>query len=158
LVFGIIWWSMGELNRDVFLSLGFFSLLTLMLAMHTRRRTSRAWSGVVTDKTIRELRLRGGARAEERVEQRFEIVIETSRGRNVELSCPQAFFGYVNIGDTLLKVPGFDWPEKAELDHGYRVCISCGDVLGAADGNCPRCRAPVPDHASIVRIVEPPGA
>jgi len=152
IVFGIIWWSTGELNRDVFLSLGSFSLVTFILAILSRRRTATAWSGVVTDKRTRKRRVRVGANADERTEFRYEVVVETSRRRNLTLRCLPAFFEYVNGGDVLVKAPGFDWPEKAELDQDHRVCIACGDILDAADGNCRRCGVPMLDHASIVRV------
>jgi hypothetical protein len=158
IVFGIIWWSMGELNRDVFLSLGFFSTVTFILAILSRSRTSRAWSGVVADKRIQQRRVWGGANADERIEYRYEVVVETSRQRKLTLSCLPAFFEYVNEGDVLVKAPGFDWPEKAELDHDRRVCIACGGILDPADGNCPRCGAPMPDHASLVRVCAIDGA
>ncbi len=154
IVFGIIWWSMGELNKDVFLSLGFFSLVTFILAVFTRRKAKRTWSGVVTKKEIIERRVRQNDDSQDRIVTNYEVLVETGRGKKIKLRCIPLFFDYVKEGDVLVKVAGFDWPEKVELDGQQRACIACGYPMDAGDGNCPRCKAPVPDHGTLVGLVE----
>lgn len=153
-VFGIIWWSMGELNKDVFLSLGFFSLVTFILAVFTRRKAKSSWSGMVTEKGIRQRRVRRDDSAPDRIETYYEVVVSTGRGKSKKIRCNPTYFEYIKEGDVLVKVPGYDWPEKVQYDADHRICIVCGNILDATDGNCPRCRGPVPHHGTLVEMAE----
>jgi predicted amidophosphoribosyltransferase len=55
------------------------------------------------------------------------------------------------MGDPVFNISGFDWPEKLKLSGESRVCIVCGNTLDIDAAVCPRCRAPVPDHTTLLR-------
>lgn len=78
------------------------------------------------------------------------IEIETERARH-RIPVSAALFDYFNVGDRVFKVAGFDWPEKQNLAGSSRACIVCSEVVDRAAVKCPRCAAPMPDHATLVR-------
>lgn len=155
-VFGVIWWSMGELNAEVFYAWLFFAVLTFILAVFSRRNAKRSWTGSVMDKGVRQQRIRSSNPDHpDHYETYSEVVIRTTRGRKIKLRCTPAYMDYVNPGDQVFKVPGFSWPEKVTLDGHRRLCISCGQVLDAGAPSCQRCKAPMPDHQTIHALARP---
>lgn len=152
-VFVVIWISMGELNKDVFLSLAFFSFVTFLFAWTTRRKASKSWAGEVVDKGIRQRRVRSGDESHDRIETYHEVVFRTTRGKKVKMRCGVPYFEHFHPGDPAIKLPGYDWPVKARDDGGPRVCLACGNLIDPGEGNCPRCGAPVPDHEALVSLV-----
>lgn len=153
IVFVVIWVSMGELNKDVFLSLAFFSFVTFLFAWNTRRNAVKSWKGAVVDKGIRKRRVRSGDQSHDRIETYHEVVFQTTRGKKVKMRCGVPYFEHMNPGDNALKVPGYDWPIRAEDDGGPRVCLACGSLIDPGEGNCPRCGAPVPHLETLVELV-----
>lgn len=151
-VFGIIWASMGELNPDVFYSWAFFFVVTLLLALYSRRRAARSWRGTVADKGLRKVRVRNYEDQPDQIRTVLEVVFRTSRGKTVKLRSRQAFYDYFTPGDAVVKPAGFDFPEKEEPDGESRVCVACGNVFSATEGNCPGCRAPLPDVKALVAV------
>jgi hypothetical protein len=153
-VFVVIWLSMGELNKDVFLSLAFFSLVTFILAVITRRKAAKSWRGIVVDKGVRQRRIRSGDSSPDRIETYHEVVFQTNRGKKVKMRCGPSYFEHMGPGDEAVKVPGYDWPVKAVIDDGgQRACLACGGLIGLQEGNCPRCRAPVPHLETLTGLV-----
>lgn len=151
-VFAIIWASMGELNEDVFWSLGFFAVVTLLLAFFSRRRETSCWTGQVRDKYIKVVKStsRDGRTDSETAYYILEIV--TSKGKTIRLRSPESVFEYFEVGDDLFKAPSLNWPEKATLSGDRRICPCCGAILQGVNASCERCGAPVPDHAVLRRF------
>lgn len=146
-IFVVIWISMGELNRDVFLSLGFFAVVTVLLALWTRKRAARSWTGQVADKFVKTVHFRANENRPARTEQRPMVEFRTDRGKKVVLRAGADQFGYFEVGDRVFKVSGLEWPEKESLDGDRRLCMICGALVSTENGACGRCRGPIPDHA-----------
>jgi hypothetical protein len=139
LVLLLIWFEVRVIDQEVLLSLAFFVVVFFLLARWSRRATTSGWRGVVRDKREQ------GVRSPRQV-----IDIETERAR-LQIPVSAALFDYFNVGDSVFKVAGFDWPEKQSLAGPSRACIVCGEVVDRAAVQCPRCAAPMPDHATLVR-------
>jgi hypothetical protein len=139
LVLLLIWFEMRVIDQEVMLALAFFVVVFFLLARWSRRATTTGWRGVVSDKRAQGMRSR-----------RQVIEIETGRAR-LQIPVSTALFDYFDVGDQVFKVAGFDWPEKLNLAGQSRACIVCGEVVERAASHCPRCAAPMPDHATLVR-------
>lgn len=149
LIFGLIWWEMGEVNDDVVYSFGFAATVTFLLAGWSRKQSTQAWTGVV------EGMVRTGADHDSDSSGnsgRAVVVVRTSSGRARNLRLPGALCGYFLPGDAIFKISGLEWPEKAVLDRPERVCLACGNLYRQGTGRCPRCAAPEPDHETLVRL------
>jgi len=142
----LLWLEMGVIDQDVMLSLGFFVVVFSLLARWSRRATQATWRGVVSDKRIKVESARSGGL----VDARRVIVVESDSGQH-EIHAAAALYDYFHIGDGVFKLAGFDWPEKLQLDATSRACVACGELFDNDATQCPRCAAPVPDHATLVR-------
>lgn len=145
LIFGLIWWEMGEVNDDVLHSFAFAATVTFLLARWSRKTATQGWTGVVEDMPVKE-----GQAGD--IAPRSRALIRTRSGKRLTLRLPQTLDGYFAPGDVVFKIAGLDWPEKAELDSQERVCLACGNLYDLGAGQCPRCRAPEPDHATLVQL------
>lgn len=144
----LLWLEMGVIDQDVMLSLGFFVVIFFLLACWSRRATQATWHGVVSDKWVKvESARRGGLSRERRV-----IIVESDSGRH-EIRAAAVLYDYFGVGDGVFKLAGFDWPEKQKLDGVSRACIVCGEPFDRGAAQCPRCAAPAPDHATLVRAL-----
>jgi hypothetical protein len=139
LVLLLIWFEMRVIDQEVLLALAFFVVVFFLLARWSRRATTAGWRGVVRDKRAQ------GARSRRQV-----IEIDTDHAR-LQIPVSAALFDYFNVGDSVFKVAGFDWPEKQSLAGQSRACIVCGEVVERTAAHCPRCAAPMPDHTTLVR-------
>jgi hypothetical protein len=139
LVLLLIWFEVRVIDQEVLLALAFFVAVFFLLARWSRRATTAGWRGVVADKHEQGVRSR-----------RQVIEIETERTRH-RIPVSTALFDYFDVGDSVFKVAGFDWPEKLNLVGQSRACIVCGEVVDRAAAHCPRCAAPMPEHATLVR-------
>ena len=153
LVSGVIWLQLGALDEEAWYALGFFVFVFLLLALWSRRATSRGWQGVLHDKTIAIERIRRDDVSADQLIERRVLHVDTGNGA-VTLRVSPELFDYFEQGDRLFKVPGFDWPEKTTLGADHRACIACGAVLDRDAPRCPRCSALVPDHAALLRLAE----
>lgn len=151
LVLVVIWFETGVIDQDVLLSLAFFAVVFLSLVLWSRRGTSRAWQGIVAEKIVHVERVRRTGMPDETVE-RLMIEVEAD-GRCWTVRGFEALGDYFHKGDAVFKLAGFDWPEKMSLSGATRMCIVCGDLLEINATHCPRCTAPVPDHATLLRDV-----
>jgi hypothetical protein len=151
LVSGVIWLELGALDEEAWYALGFFVFVFLLLALWSRRATSRGWQGLLHDKTIAIERIRRDDVSTGQQVERRVLHVDTGDGE-VMLRVSPELFDYFEQGDRLFKVPGFDWPEKTALGADHRACIACGAVLDRDAARCPRCSAPVPDHAALLRL------
>lgn len=145
----VIWFETGAIDREVWLSLTFFVVVFFSLAVRSRRRTSRAWQGVVVEKIVQVERERRTDMADE-PGKRLMIEIEAD-GRRRIVRGSEAMFDYFHEQDAVFKLAGFDWPEKLSLSGSTRMCIVCGELLDIRAARCQRCAAPVPDHATLLR-------
>ena len=152
LVLLVIWFETGAIDQEVWLSLTFFTVVFLALALWSRRGTSRAWQGVVAEKIVRAERVRRTGMPDETVE-RLTIEIETD-GRRRTVRGSKALFNYFHEKDAVFKLAGFDWPEKMSLSGATRMCIVCGELLDIHATRCQRCTAPVPDHAALLHDLQ----
>lgn len=139
LVLLLIWFEVRVIDQEVLLALAFFVAVFFLLARWSRRATTAGWRGVVADKHEQGVRSR-----------RQVIEIETERTRH-RIPVSTTLFDYFDVGDSVFKVAGFNWPEKLNLAGQSRACIVCGKVVDRAAAHCPRCAAPMPDHATLVR-------
>ncbi len=144
----LLWLEMGVIDQDVMLSLGFFVVVFFLLARWSRRATQATWRGVISDKRVKVESARGGGLAS----QRRVIAVESDSGRH-EIRVAASLYDYFKAGDGVFKLAGFDWPEKLKLDSASRACIVCGEPFDSEAVQCPRCAAPVPDHATLVRTL-----
>ena len=152
MIFGLIWWEMGEVNDDVLYSFGFAAAVTFLLASWSRKLTTQSWAGVVEELFMKKVRVRRDADQEDDIAYSPRAIIRTQGGKRLTLRLSETLFGYFAPGDRVFKISGLDWLEKAELDSEERVCLSCGDLYAQGAGKCPRCRAPEPDHGALVRL------
>lgn len=151
-VVGVIRLSTGEWNEDVLYSAAAFIVVTGLLAFFSRRGTEGAWRGTVEGKAIRrETRRRHDDGPAETVYIPV-VVFRTDTGKRVKLRVSRDLYEYFREGERVVKIAGFDWPEKEEsAPEDRRVCIACGNVLEAGEVPCSRCRAPVPDLEALLR-------
>lgn len=152
LIFGLIWWEMGEINDDVLYSFGFAAVVTFLLARWSRKQTAQSWIGVVEEKTMKQVRIRGGDTLRAEIVSRPLVKVRTAQGTSETLRLSEALYDYFETGDRVFKISGFDWPEKVALNGLERVCLACGTLLGQGGGRCQRCRAPEPDHPTLIRL------
>jgi len=139
LVLLLIWLEVRVIDLEMMLAWVFFVVVFFLLARWSRRTTTAGWRGVVCDKRDQGVH-----------SQRQVIEIETQRARH-QIPVSADLFDYFNVGDSVFKVAGFDWPEKLNLAGQSRACIVCGEVVDRTAAHCPRCAAPMPDHATLVR-------
>ena len=153
-ILGLIWWEMGEINEDVISSFGFAALVTFLLARWSRKRTTQSWAGVVEEMFMKEVRGRRDVNRQGDITYSPRAVIRTRGGKAMTLRLSEALYGYFAPGDVVFKISGLEWPEKAGLDREERVCLACGNLYAHGAGTCPRCRAPEPDHDTLLRLVK----
>lgn len=152
LIFGLIWWEMGEVNDDVLYSFGFAAMVTFLLAGWSRKQTTRSWVGVVEELFLKQVRVRRDGNQSDDIAYSPRAIIRTQGGKALTLRLTEPLYEYFAPGDRVFKISGLDWPEKAELDCAERVCLACGNLYGQGAGQCPRCSAPEPDHGELVRL------
>lgn len=152
-ILGLIWWEMGEINEDVIYSFGFAAAVTFLLARWSRKRTTQSWTGVVEELFMKKVRTRRDGDQQDDAVYSPRAKIRARGGKRLTLRLSEALYGYFAPGDMVFKISGLDWPEKAELDREERVCLACGNLYAQGAGTCPRCRAPEPDHGTLVRLV-----
>ena len=151
-VFGVIWWSMGELNADVFKATGFFAFVTFILAVFTRRAQNKSWVGKVAQKYIKQTKSRGEEGQADRITYTPIIEVRTSRGKKETLRMGDQLFDYFTEGDDVLKVSGFSYIEKVDLIGDQRVCIICGSLMPLDSTSCKRCGGLGPDHSAMRQV------
>jgi hypothetical protein len=151
-VLGIIWWDVGVIDEEVLYALAFFVVVFTALVLWSRRAKMGAWRGVVREKYIKYRRVDRGSMTPKQFVPIPVIKVATG-GRGITLRPSGALFDYLSVGDEIFKLAGFDWPEKLELSGHSRACIVCGNILDADAAVCPRCRAPLPDHAALLRAM-----
>ncbi len=152
IIFGIIWWDLGEINDDLLYAFGFFMLVFFPLALGTRRAATRSWVGVVEDMYTKEVRVRRGENLPDEFVTHFKAVVRTQRGKKLTLDLSARHFHYFAPGDRIFKISGLDWPEKATLNRDERICLACGNLYPPGTGQCPRCGAPEPDHGTLLQL------
>jgi len=110
-VLAVIWLDVGELNADVLLSLAGFIVVTAVLAYFTLRGAAASWQGV--------------------------LVVQYFKGSSLYLS---GLAGYFALGDTVVKIKGFDYPEKLYRDGDRQLCVACGRLFPLGEAQCTSCR------------------
>lgn len=152
LIFGLIWWELGEVNEDVLYSFGFAAVVTFLLAKWSRKQTARSWVGVVEELFMKKVRVRRDADQHDGISYKPMARIRTEDGKKRTQHLSQELFEYFRPGDRVFKVSGLEVPEKVSLGGDRRVCLACGSLYGPGSGTCPRCRAPEPDHGTLRRM------
>ncbi|NCD25612.1 MAG: hypothetical protein EOL86_08490 [Deltaproteobacteria bacterium] len=149
LMFGLIWWDLGEIDADALASFAFAAAVFFLLACWSRGVATQGWTGTVLEFSARP---GSGSHDEGGPEDGSRLWIGTTGGKVRTVRLPEALRGYFSSGDRVFKLSGLDWPEKMILDRPKRVCLACGHLYVQGEGRCPRCRAPEPDHATLVRL------
>lgn len=152
-ILGVIWWEMGEINEDVIYSFGFAAVVTFLLAKWSRKQTVKSWVGVVEELFMKKVRVRRDRDQHDDISYKPMARIRTRDGKVCTQHLSQGLYEYFKPGDRVFKVSGLEVPEKVSLDGDRRVCLACGSLYGLGSGPCPRCRAPEPDHGTLVRLV-----
>jgi hypothetical protein len=151
-ILGVIWWEMGEINEDVLYSFAFAATVTFLLAHWSRKQTTQSWVGVVEELFMKQVRVRRDGDRQDDIAYSPRAKIRTRGGKRLILRLSETLYEYFAPGDRVFKISGLDWPEKAELDREARVCLACGNLYPPGAGRCSRCRAPEPDHGTLVRM------
>lgn len=154
LIFGLIWWELGEVNEDVLYSFGFAAVVTFLLAKWSRKQTARSWVGVVEELFMKKVRARRDGEQQDDIAYSPMARIRIRGGKALTVRLSETLYGYFTPGERVFKISGLDWPEKAEPDSAERVCLACGNLYAHGAGRCPRCRAPEPDHETLLRLVK----
>lgn len=148
MIFGLIWWELGEINNDLLASFGFAALVTFLLACWSRRITKQQWRGVIEEMFIKVMKRCGGEDTASYIAK-----VRTEKGRRVTLRLSEVLYDHFQVGDEVLKIAGLEWPEKMNAQGKQRVCLACGNLSARGAGACPRCGSPEPDHGALLRIV-----
>jgi len=151
-ILGVIWWEMGEINEDVLYSFGFAAVVTFLLAKWSRKQTAKSWIGVVEELFMKKVRVRRDGDQHDDISYKPMARIRTDNGKKSTQHLSQELFEYFRPGDRVFKVSGLEVPEKVTLDGDRRVCLACGSLYSQGIGTCPRCRAPEPDHETLVSL------
>jgi hypothetical protein len=134
-------------------SFGFAAMVTFLLARWSRKQTAKSWVGVVEELFMKKVRVRRDADQHDNISYKPMARIRTRDGKVHTQHLSQALYEYFQPGDEVFKVSGLEVPEKVTLNSDSRVCLACGSPYGQGSGTCPRCRAPEPDHGTLVRLV-----
>lgn len=127
-VFFVIYRDVGELNSDVWMSLAFFVVITTMLAIYTLRKAGGTWQGELKEKV--------------EISRGTRLVFLTDRGKRIILVAGSRLAVYFHIGDRVIKIKGYDYPEKIDRDGKLQLCVACGTPYPIMENHCPGCRYP----------------
>jgi predicted nucleic acid-binding Zn ribbon protein len=127
-VFFIIWKDLGEVSADLWLSLGGFILVTAVLAGITLRKAGGSWQGELQEVIQRE--------------QGNQFNFLTDRGKKVTIFGGASMADYFSPGDRVVKIKGYDFPEKIRRDGERQICVVCGKVYPISEKRCRTCRFP----------------
>ena len=150
LIFGLIWWELGEINEDLIYSFAFSILIFFLLAYGSRKKTTQTWTGNIEKMFMKKIKNRG-ADGSRYITYSPIAQVRTQQGKKQTIRLTQKLYQYFSLGDEIFTISGLDWLEKTTLDHGERVCLACGNPYQQHSGQCPRCGAPEPDHATLVQ-------
>jgi hypothetical protein len=131
IVLVVIWIDVGELNADVLLSLAGFIVVTAILGYFTLRSAAASWQGVLVDQYLKGSSL--------------YLIFRTDRGKRVKLPVGSGLAGYFALGDTVVKIKGFDYPEKLYRDGDRQLCVACGRPFPIGEARCSACGNPAID-------------
>ena len=112
-VFFILYKDVGELNSDVWMSLGFFIFITTVLAIYTLRKAGGTWQGDLVEKIETSKGIR--------------LVFLTNQRKRVNIVAGSRLADYFEIGDQVIKIKGYDYPEKIERGSKLQMCVACGN-------------------------------
>jgi len=154
LVLCLVWWELGELNQDVVGSVVFFSTAILLLTKWSRNKTHAKWKGRIVRKWIQPSKASRQERSQNiRYTPMLEVETGTSGKKRLRIS--NDMYDHFQEGDWIVKTRGFDFPEKVNLPvSGERVCICCGSIITCDQFKCDRCKAPVPDHSTLIGFAQ----
>jgi hypothetical protein len=150
----IAWVATGGLSRDLLMTVAFVSVVTLVLLLYSRAKLRQSWYGKVVRKEIVKRSVNRNEDAPNKIKLMYQVVIQTGAGKEKKVPCLPSLYQYVNEGDEILKVSGFSGYEKGHVDGQIRCCIGCGTVFAVSEGRCPRCKAPLPDHPTLVNLAK----
>lgn len=124
----LIWKDVGEFSSDVWLSLGVFIVITTILAVITLRKAGGTWQGEFVE-------------AQQKY-QGIQMSFITDQGKTKVIFGSSSLLHYYMPGDKVIKIKGYDFPEKIERDGKRQLCVVCGKVYPGKDSRCPSCRYP----------------
>lgn len=128
LVLYLIWQDVGEFNSDVWLSLLGFIVFTAILAYFTLRKAGKTWKGELEEIIERE--------------NGIQFVFRTDQGKRVSIIGGARLADYFAVGDRVVKIRGYDFPEKIERSGGQQLCVACGKIYPITEKRCRACRYP----------------
>ncbi len=135
IVLFIIWKDVGELSKDVWLSLGFFIVFTTILGVATLRKGGSTWKGQLVKVIERE--------------NGVQFIFNTDKGKK-SLFGNASLMEYYSVGDQVIKVKGYDFPEKLNRDGKNQLCMVCGKVYPIGEKRCRACRYPSMDPQNFI--------
>ncbi|MBN1537370.1 MAG: hypothetical protein JW908_11605 [Anaerolineales bacterium] len=128
IVFVLIWRDVGEFTTDVWLSLLGFIVVTTVLAYFTLRSANKTWQGELEEVIARE--------------NGTQFVFRTDQGKRIRIIGSAELADYFHPGDRVVKIKGYDYPEKIERKDGQQICVACGKVFAITEKRCQACRYP----------------
>lgn len=136
LVLFLIWKDVGEFSSDVWLSLGAFIAITTVLGVFTLRKGSGSWQGELFQVIQREKGVQ------------FNFI--TDQGKDVIIFGGASLADYYSPGDRVVKIRGYDFPEKIERDDQRQLCVVCGKVYPIQAKRCRFFRFPSIDPHNFI--------
>ncbi len=132
----LIWRDVGELSSDVWLSLVVFILVTTVLVVITLRKAGGTWQGELLE-VIR--RAKG---------VQFNFI--TDQGKSITIFGGSDLSDYFKPGDRVVKISGYDFPEKIDRDGEWQLCVACGKIYSLHKKRCRFCRYPSIDPLNFI--------
>lgn len=132
----IIWKDVGEFSMDVWLSLGVFIIFTTMLAIITLRKASGTWQGELFQIIPKA--------------KGMQFTFITENGRCITIFGGSGLADYYKPGDRVVKIRGYDFPEKIDRDGERQLCVACGKIYPLHEKRCRYCRYPSIDPHNFI--------
>jgi len=136
MVLFLIWRDVGEFASDVWLSLAGFILVTTVLAVFTLRNAGSTWQA----EFIQVIQQSKG----------MQLDFKTDQGKIKTVYGDDRLAEYFSIGDRVIKIKGFDFPEKIQRDGEQQLCVACGRVYPIVEKRCRYCRFPSIDPQDYI--------
>ena len=135
-VFLIIWLDVGEMTAEVGYSLLGFVVVTAVLGFFTLRKAGDSWQGVLEEMIEKE--------------NGIAFVFRSNQGKRVTIYGGAQMAEYFSPGDRVIKIKGYDYPEKVNRDGENQLCMVCGKVYPIGEKRFRFCRYPSIDPHNFI--------
>ena len=104
------------------MSFGIFVVITTILAIYTLRKAGGTWQGELIEKI--------------EISKGIRLVFLTDQGKRVYIVAGSRLADYLEISDQVIKMSGYDYPEKIERDGKLQLCVACGTPYHITKTRC----------------------